>query len=353
VTAPASANKSVKVDVNLTVQPGAAKVVSVWPQKIVAGAPDTTVTITGSNFYTGTTVSAGQSAPKTTILGSTALTAVLPASLLATAGTITLAAANPDPGGGTTGTVTFTVAATGPQIASVVNSASYATGPVAPGEVVTIFGSGLGPDTLAVFTAVNNVIPTDLDSTRVTFGTTAAPVIYTSATQVAAVAPFGLDTTAPVTLKVAYNSVDSALLPVLTAAAAPGIFTFTGTGAGQAAALNYDETKKEYSINSDTTPATKGSILIFYATGTGKPAQPPADGTIPQQASTTNEANISAQIGGVDATVIYAGAAPGLVAGMMQVNVRVPDTVTTNKAATLTLKSGAIASPAGVTVSVK
>ena len=109
-------------------------------------------------------------------------------------------------------------------------------------------------------------------------------------------------------------------LPVV--AAAPGLFTMTQNGSGQAAILNQD-----YSVNSASNPAPRGSFVAVYLTGTGALDPRIADGSLgpmspPFPAPT---AGITAAIGGVAATVLFKGQAPGLIAGATQVNVQVPE----------------------------
>jgi uncharacterized protein (TIGR03437 family) len=353
VSSPSAANKTQTVAVNLTVLPGAPSLSAVWPARATAGAPDTTITLTGSNFCTGTTVTAGSTTLKAAILGPSALTAVLPSKLLEAPSELSLSVANPDPGGGSSGTISFLVIEPGPKISAVVNAASYLAGAVAPGELLTIFGTGIGPDNLTTFPSGATTVPTSLAGTRVLFGTTPAPIFYSSANQTGIVVPFGLTTNTPVMMRLEYGGEASDDLPLLVASEAPAIFTFSGSGSGPAAAFNYHESTKEYSVNADANGAPKGSVVVFYATGTGKPTPAPADGAILTQPSSANDPRVTVEIGGANAEVLYAGSAPGLVAGVVQVNVRVPDSISAGKATPVTMKVSGIPSQPGVTVSVK
>jgi uncharacterized protein (TIGR03437 family) len=103
------------------------------------------------------------------------------------------------------------------------------------------------------------------------------------------------------------------------AAAAPAFFTADASGAGQVAALNQDGT-----LNGPQSGAPAGSIVALYATGEGQTGPGGVDGRISNQVAPKPLAQVSVQIGGVPAQVIYAGAAPQAVAGLLQVNVRVP-----------------------------
>ena len=162
----------------------------------------------------------------------------------------------------------------------------------------------------------------------------ASPLIYISAGQVNAVAPFGLTGGNTIT-----SSGGQAGLPIrsLTVAPAqPGIFSFDGSGAGQGAILNQDG-----SVNSAGNPAAAGSIITLWATGAGQLSPPGIDGAV-----TTSDSlpvpvlPVTAQIGGQAATVLYAGGAPGIVAGVIQVNLRVPRGTAAGAAVPLVLSVG-------------
>ena len=80
-------------------------------------------------------------------------------------------------------------------------------------------------------------------------------------------------------------------------------------------------------------------MIQVYGTGFGALNPLPADGQLTQVLATTISA-VTATIGGVPAEVLYAGAAPGLIAGVVQINVRVPDGPSANLAAPILLRMG-------------
>jgi uncharacterized protein (TIGR03437 family) len=209
------------------------------------------------------------------------------------------------------------------------NAASLLPGPISPGEIVTLLG-GLPVDPKAALL----------------FNGVAAPLLYAGVDQVNAIVPFGLDLSAPATLEVRIgNSPLKISLPV--APTTPAIFTQGNAGYGPGAILNQD-----YSLNSPANPASRGSVVMIYGTGFGALNPQPSDGQpVPGPASTISP--VSATIGGVPATVIYAGAAPQLIAGLTQINVMVPDDIPPDPAAPVILKIGSSAVPAGVTVSIQ
>jgi uncharacterized protein (TIGR03437 family) len=264
--------------------------------------------------------------------------------------------------------------ASGASLAAVVSSASDLVGALAPGEVVVLYGSGLGPAALAQFQLnANGMIPTSLAGTTVFFNGAAGPVLYTSANQAAAVVPFGVSgpnvqvvvlyqgqLSAPVTTR---NTLEKSATPVLYqgqlsapvtlpfAAASPALFTLDQSGMGQAAAVNQDGTN---AINGAAHPIKIGSYIALYITGVGQTNPPGVDGlvgAVPYPQPLQN-VNVTANIGGQPATVLYAGGAMGLLAGVMQVNLLIPAEITPGNFVPVTVQVGNIATQAGVTLAV-
>jgi len=112
-------------------------------------------------------------------------------------------------------------------------------GEVAPGEILTLVGAGLGPSAGAAFTLVNGAVPRELQGTRVLFDGQPAPVLYAQNGQVNAIAPYSLIPGTTVTLDVEYNGMRLGT-PLTVTPARPRIFTLDGSGSGYAAALNQD-----------------------------------------------------------------------------------------------------------------
>jgi uncharacterized protein (TIGR03437 family) len=231
----------------------------------------------------------------------------------------------------------------------VVNAASFAPGPVSPGEIITIFGSRIGPAQLVTFRLTPaGLFDTTLAETKVAFDNVPAPLIYVSATQVSAIVPYAVAGKATTQLQVEYKGIKSNVLSLAVAPAAPGIFSLDSTGKGPGAILNQD-----MSVNSASNPASRGGIVVLYATGEGqtKPAGvdgKPAAGELP-----TPVLPVSVRIGGLEAEVLYAGGAPGLVAGLLQVNARVPEDVSSGNSVPVVLKVGAAESQPAITVAVQ
>jgi uncharacterized protein (TIGR03437 family) len=235
-----------------------------------------------------------------------------------------------------------------PSIAAVANAASNLPGAISPGEIVVLYGVGMGPAQL-VKTAPGSdgSYGTQLSDTSVSLNGIAAPMIYTWATQVAAVVPYGITgTTAQVT--VTYQNQTSAAIPVSIVPSAPGIFTLDSTGQGQAAAINQDGV----TVNTAATPAKVGDYISLYATGEGQTTPAGVDGKPASVPYPHPNLPVTATVGGQDAPVQYAGGAPGLVAGLMQVNVQIPAGIQAGSAVPVVLRVGDAFSPGGVTIAV-
>ncbi len=237
-----------------------------------------------------------------------------------------------------------------PVISSVANAASYLPGGVAPGEMILISGTGLGPAQLGG-TALTGAgtISTQYTTNaliKVTVNGVAAPLMYASSTAIAAMVPYETTgSTAQVT--VTYQGTTSAAVTIKVAASAPGIFTANASGQGQAAAVNYGPNIP----NSATNPAAPGSTVILYVTGEGQTSPGGLDGTFPKAPFPAPLLPVSVTIGGVPVVIQYAGAASGKVAGIMEINATVPSTVSGN-ALPVVVQVGNEISQGGVTLAV-
>ncbi|HKW99611.1 MAG TPA: hypothetical protein VJN43_17860 [Bryobacteraceae bacterium] len=238
-----------------------------------------------------------------------------------------------------------------PQVADggVVNAASYSAAGVSPGEIVTIFGSLLGsqiPSTLEL--DADNLLANELSGTRVLFDGTPAPLIYAFNKQVSGIVPYTVAGKSTTRLTVEYQGFPSAdmALPVLPSA--PGVFTLDASGRGPGAILNQD-----YSVNTPEMPAARGSIVMIYATGEGETNPPGVDGRINGADLPKPKLEVTVAIGNVRAEVLYAGAATGQVAGLLQVNVRVPESAPAGPAVPVVVTIGGATSQAGVTMGIR
>ncbi len=212
-------------------------------------------------------------------------------------------------------------------------------GNIAPGEIVTLFGSGLGPATLTSATPANGQYPTQLAGTSVTFNNVPAAIIYTSANLVTVATPYEITGSSTASIVVTYQGKTyTATAPVATTV--PALFTRNQSGIGQAAAVNVSDG----SINSPASPAKLGSYISLYATGEGYTTAPvdgkTASSTCGASCLPTPVLPISVKIGTQCVNPSYAGGAPTLIAGVMQVNVQIPTGILPGTAVPVQIQAG-------------
>jgi uncharacterized protein (TIGR03437 family) len=248
--------------------------------------------------------------------------------------------------------VTLTVtASTGPplSVSSIVNGASMQPGPVAPGEIIWITGTGLGPSTGGgpVILAAG-AVATEVADTQVLFDGIPAPLLFVSSDEINAIVPYEIygHTATSVQVQVSGGSTNPISLQIVNTT--PGIFTLDGSGQGQAAIINQDG-----SSNSASLPAARGSVISIFGTGEGQTMPAGQDGRIIATDIRTPIAPVTVTIGGVPVQVVYSGSVPGQVSGMFQVNVLLPTDLATGDQLPIVLIIGSASSPAGVTVAVK
>ena len=253
-------------------------------------------------------------------------------------------------------TVTLIVTAAPPTVngSAIVNAASDIGGPVAPGEIIFVGGAGFAAAGTNL-TPPSGPIPVELGSTQVFFDTTAAPLLLVQPGLLKAIVPYEIAGQTTTQMRVVYSGASSQALTLPVAVSNPGIFTTATTGIGQILALNADS-----SLNSATNPAARGSVLTFYETGEGQTIPPGVDGAIASTIAITAGGKappvpaqkVTVTIGGVAAVVNYAGGAPGFPAGLMQVNVVIPDNAPTGVPDAVVITIGPNQSQTGATIQV-
>ena len=230
----------------------------------------------------------------------------------------------------------------------VTNGASYASGFISPGEIIAIFGQSLGPAKLATLQLdKNGRVATALSGVTVIIDGHPAPLLYVSAAQIGAIVPYGISSSMP-RVSVTYNGAASPSASLNFAEAQPAIFSLDSSGSGQAAALNQDG-----SLNGVLNPSSKGAVVSLYATGEGHTNPGGIDGQINISSNPRPVLPVSATVGGFPAAILYAAAAPTQVAGMFQVNLRVPSEAASGPAVPVSITVGTKTSPKGVTIAVQ
>ncbi len=225
---------------------------------------------------------------------------------------------------------------------SVVNGASFrpATDPngaVAPGTIISIFGTDLLDESQAAsadflpagragrsafgngprdISASGVPLPTTLGGTSVRINNLLAPLFFVSSTQINVQLPFGLPSgTYPV--QVFRGGTATVTQNVTVAGVSPGIFVVNPQGAG---AVLHAAT---FQLVTDANPAQAGEFLSIFATGLGPLDAAVTSGDVPPTPPPLTLSTPQITIGGIPATVSFSGLAPGFV-GLYQVNVQVP-----------------------------
>jgi uncharacterized protein (TIGR03437 family) len=218
----------------------------------------------------------------------------------------------------------------------IVNAVSYAGGGIAPGELISIFGSNFGASELEVNPAVNNALPRAIGRTKVIVNN-AAVIAAIMPNQINVFVPYEVTPGYPVNVQVQVDNILSAPVSVPVVAAAPGF---------SQSIVNQDGT-----LNSSINPAPRGSTVTFYGTGLGRMTPQLADGYLAIATPYSTPVNpYSMTIGGEPATVLYAGDAPGLSTGVFQINATIPSNISPG-AETVALSIGGAS--AQVTIAVK
>lgn len=300
--APAPANQTVALSSTGGAAPFAVKVdpaTGAWLTVTPASGTTSAGTSTSLTFAANPTgLTGGKYTTTVTISSSAALT---PATV-----TVTLTVSTPVP----------------PLVTSVNNAASYSTAGVSPGENIVIFGTGIGPATLVGGTVTNNVWNNSAGGVQVTFDGVAAPVIYASALATSVMVPYGVAGRQSTTIVLSYQNAQSAPLVYNVVQAAPGIYSQNASGTGPGAILNQDG-----SVNGPANLAAKNSVVAVYMTGEGVTTPASIDGALASVNGTSlnkPQLVVSATVAGIPANVQYAGSAPTLIYGVMQVNVQIP-----------------------------
>jgi uncharacterized protein (TIGR03437 family) len=213
-----------------------------------------------------------------------------------------------------------------------VNAASGIGLAISPGEIISLYGAALGPPSPAIQQPDSNgFYGTQLAGITVSFNGVNAPLVYVSASQINAIVPYEVAAQGMATILVNYQGKQMASQTLPVVVTAPGIFTANSSGTGEASVINQDGT-----VNSASNPARPGTVIAFFLTGEGQtnpggvdgkttplpPARPPA----PQQP-------LAVFLNGQQAQLPYAAEAPGLVAGIMQVDAKIPLNVIQNPSA--------------------
>jgi uncharacterized protein (TIGR03437 family) len=235
-------------------------------------------------------------------------------------------------------------------LAGVVNGATFQSGPVAPGEIVSLFGSDIGPPVAAPLVLTNpRLLSNSLESVHVFFDGVPAPLLYASSGQVNAVVPYFVAGKSTVELQVEYLGALSNPVTLQVAATAPGVFSINGSGRGPGAILN----ARDGSVNSASKPALRGDWVSIFATGAGVTMPASVDGVLASAPLPSPSAQVSVTMGGLPCVLNFAGAAPTLVSGVLQINAQVPAGVSLGPTVPVEVRIGSASSSSAVTLAIE
>jgi uncharacterized protein (TIGR03437 family) len=201
--------------------------------------------------------------------------------------------------------------------------------PIAPGQIVSLYGQDLGPETgaAAAFDS-NGRLPVTLGGTEVTFNGVRAPLYFASAAQINAQVPYEVAGSSGADVVVRTAQGQSSALRAAITATSPDLFN---------GVLNQDGT-----LNTPANPARSGQVVVLFASGTGITAPPSASGAVATAPFATPAATVRLLIGGREARLLFAAAAPGT-AGLTQINAVIPEGVTGDRVPVI-LESGGVRS---------
>jgi uncharacterized protein (TIGR03437 family) len=218
--------------------------------------------------------------------------------------------------------------------------------PVAPGEIISLYGQGIGPATgVPGQVDASGRVAATLSETQVLFDGRAAPVFYAGAFQVNVQVPYEVAGHKTTSVQLLYRGVPSNTVDLTVVDAAPGLLTLLGTS--QAAVLNQDGT-----VNDSINGAPRGSVISFFAVGAGVMKGGAATGLAATSPLGVPALPVTLKMANVAAEILYAGEAPGLV-GCLQVNARIPADFPEGDRGSVVLSVGTAESRVGVTFWVK
>ena len=248
-----------------------------------------------------------------------------------------------------------------PTLSRVVNAGSYLANAISPGEILTLFSSDaqhpIGPASPATLTLDSTgKVATTLGGVQVLINGFACPMIYASATQLSAVAPYEIAPLTSATVIVKFLGQSSNGVNVNVATTSPGLFTANSSGTGPAAALNQNLTP-----NAPNNPASRGDTVVLYLTGEGQTSPLGVTGKVTTVSATPPLTPgpllpISILINGQPANYSFAGEAPTYVSGVLQLNVVIPATLTLPAGgadSSLVVSIGSNSTQSGVTLSIR
>ena len=226
----------------------------------------------------------------------------------------------------------------------VVHAASAVAGvPIAPGSLITIYGSNLAD---AQGLASTLPLPQSQSGAQVFLGNLPLPILYTSSGQLNVQVPFSTPVNTNYQLSVQRDSLVSLPEQLVVAEANPGVFTVNEQGTGQGVIFKSDGV----TLAQAGTPANQGETVVIYCTGLGPVSPPVPDGAPAPPSPLSNTVNaVTVTIGGQNAPVSFSGLTPGY-PGLYQINALVPNGVSGVEVPVVVMAAGQTSPPVTLAV---
>jgi len=219
-----------------------------------------------------------------------------------------------------------------PRIDRVVSAADRSNS-LAPGGLITIFGTDLSPFN------INGTDPTVADALPeacLTVNGSASPIIFASSTRINAQLPLNAAGTTTLILRTPGGTSDSFRLQV--SPVAPSIFIDQESGSGGSLASGIRAVNNDFVTPSN--PIHPGDEIVIYATGLGRTTPDvPAGTPAPYEPLAQVNARPQVKLAGLDLSIFYAGLTPGQI-GVYQINAVVPRNVPAGFDMPLTISQG-------------
>jgi uncharacterized protein (TIGR03437 family) len=316
------------------------------PSGANAGGADFALSVTGTNFVTGTKLRWNGLSRTTNIVDSSHLVAQIGASDIAQVGRVSIDVLNLSRGVGVSNSMAFNIGPAPTTTPASFVSAANPTGGnrLAPGSLASLYGTNLA----ASISAADFVppLPVTLNGTSITIAGAAVPLLYVSPGQINFQVPwFTITGPSQGALVVNQGQFNASITVVLTPFA-PALFTTNSQGSGQAAALINNTATLVAPVGAfpGSRPASKGEFIQLYCTGLGDVTNRPSTGSVaPSGPLAATIANPTVTIGTVTVIPVFSGLSPGFV-GLYQVNLQIPSTAPSGNAVPVVLTIGGVQS---------
>jgi len=213
-----------------------------------------------------------------------------------------------------------------PGVFGFANAASFAVNRgLYPGVLLSLFGFSLAPAAQSAVPDASGKFPTELGGVQVLMNSTAAPLLYVGPNQINLQVPFEIGQSQLYSPPIQVQVILPSGTLEMQFAESQSLGLFTSGGGPYAAALNQDGT-----VNSAANPAAPGSIVTLFGTGASPWGSGFTDGALASAATPSSQEmyQIGALVNETWTNILYAGAAPGLIDGVFQLNVQLPIWVT-------------------------